>query len=146
MRPVRLKQMRGLRPVFAVLAIYALILQAVFATAAMGALPLGAASQGIAICRGDSGHADTGQGGTGQGHGESCACQGLCAQHGGAGIDPAAHLARWISPDRIGQKLVPAQTRSGPRSERRCGGFARAPPAMASDGATEPSEAEPIPL
>jgi hypothetical protein len=132
MRPVRLEQMRGLRPVLAVLAIYALVMQAVFATAALGALPLEAANQGVVICRGDSGHADTAQGGTGQGHHEGCACQGLCAQHGSAGIDPAALALRWISPDCIGQKLVPAVTHSALWSETRRGGFARAPPARGS--------------
>jgi hypothetical protein len=89
MRRGRLQRLRGRRSAFAVIAIYALVLQAIFGGAAMSAsLALGADGHGI-ICRGDAGHGVADQDRAQKELGRNCVCQGLCPQHGAAGIDLA---------------------------------------------------------
>ena len=117
----------GSRAALAVLAVYALVMQAMLGTAAMSASLLAGRSAGI-ICRSDDGHSPTQPGGRGQGHGEACICLGLCPQHGGAGILPVPDAARRIAVVGFARELIPAAALLPAVSEGRRVAFARAPP------------------
>jgi hypothetical protein len=132
------------RPASAVLAVYAIALQAVLGGAAMSAslmsaLLVGGAGHGI-ICRGDASQANARQAdarqeggrqdGARQEGGRSCACQGLCAEHGGGGIDPARHVARLLSPSGLGRPVEPEAILLPAPAGARKSSFARAPPRL----------------
>ena len=117
----------GSRAALAVLAVYALVMQAVLGTAAMRASLLAAGGEGI-ICRSDDGHRAAQAGKSGRGHGEVCICQGLCPQHGGAGILPVADAARRIAPVGFARELIPVAALLPATSAGRRVASARAPP------------------
>jgi hypothetical protein len=133
----------------AVLAVYAIALPAVLGGAAMSASLMsaslvGGAGHGI-ICRGDAGQANARQAnarqadarqeggrqdGARQEGGRSCACQGLCAEHGGGGIDSARHVARLLSPSGLGRPVEPGAILLPAPAGARKSSFARAPPRL----------------
>ncbi|MFI4994472.1 MAG: hypothetical protein ACHQAQ_01640 [Hyphomicrobiales bacterium] len=118
----------------AVLAVYAIVLQAILGAAAMSASLVsaslvGGAGHGI-ICRGDASQADARQDGARQEPGRSCACQGLCPEHEGGGIDPARHVAQLLSPSRLGRLAEPEAILLPAPAGARKSSFARAPPRL----------------
>ncbi|SEE06825.1 hypothetical protein SAMN05444161_4769 [Rhizobiales bacterium GAS191] len=122
-----IERLREWRLAVSTLAIYGLVLQALLGGAAMSASLAVSADGGTIICKGEAWHADV-PGGAPQEHGQNCACQGLCAQHGGVGLDPSSSAAAQL-PSRHASRLAgpPAIVIKVPRTLRRSG-FARAPP------------------
>jgi hypothetical protein len=114
-----------------VLAIYALILNAIFGPASAGPI-MGASDRAIVICGvAEPGHGDFGKD-TGKQH-EGCgACQGLCAHHGSAGIDPSRQWLGWLLPRRSGPRLEVAASELPVRAAEMGAARARAPPHLAS--------------
>ncbi|MFI5014034.1 MAG: hypothetical protein ACHQAY_16980 [Hyphomicrobiales bacterium] len=110
------------------LAVYGLVLQALLSGAAASASIVSGASGAGIICRGDARHADPESDAAQRAHGRNCACQALCPQHLGAGIDPAGATVRLV-PRHPASRLaeLPANHVPGP-SEARPASFARAPP------------------
>jgi hypothetical protein len=131
MRIIRPRLARRWRSLPAILAIYALVLHAIFATAATAASVMSRGDGHGVICRGDIGHADAGKDG-GRLHDECGACQGLCAHHGLAVTDPSGHGARWLAPDGLGRLIEPAAIANPGPGVRAKAGYARAPPRLAA--------------
>jgi hypothetical protein len=127
-----LRQLRRWRPGFVVVALYGLVFQAVLGGAAMSAsLAVGDNGRGI-ICRDTSGLPDTGRDGAQRGHGQNCVCQGLCPQHGGAGIGPVSGIARVLPRFRASPLFKPSAIAISAPCAMRCASFARAPPGFDS--------------
>jgi hypothetical protein len=115
-----------------VLAIYALILNAIFAPAVSAAPYVRGNDSATVICRAELGHGDLG-GDTGKQHDECGACQGLCAaHHGGVGIAPARLGMGWLAPRRSTlERALPASDLPMRRMEVGVA-RARAPPHLGS--------------
>jgi hypothetical protein len=124
---------RDWRPALTVLAIYALVLNAIFGAAATAAVAMGG-DAGSIICRADLDQSVAGKV-PGKLHEDCRACQGLCAQHGFHGIDPAARAQLWFVPEERGL-ILPREVIALPieRAAARAG-HARAPPRLASKAA-----------
>ncbi|SDR50043.1 hypothetical protein SAMN05519103_04046 [Rhizobiales bacterium GAS113] len=122
-----IEPLREWRLAVSTLAIYGLVLQALLGGAAMSVSLAVSADGGTIICKGEAWHAGVPDGAH-QEHGQDCACQGLCAQHGGVGLDPSNRAAAPL-PSRHASRLAgpPAIVIKVPRTLRRSG-FARAPP------------------
>jgi hypothetical protein len=123
-----------MRPVLAVLTLYALLLQGVFGAASMAAALTVLDGHGV-ICHAGQGDSDARRDMPVPAGGEGCVCKGLCAQHVGVGIDPEGRVAQWIVPTRDGRPIEAAAVTARTRAEARRTSFARAPPAAVPSSA-----------